>query len=74
MDQLIIKYQSLSPQRRKEVEDFVDFILSKEKSEMKFDVKIWQEKIKQLPQWSEEDLEVFEKNTKAFQNWKPEEW
>ena len=70
----MMKYKSLSPAKQKEVEDFVDFIASRENAKEDFNMKAWQTKIKTLPAWTETDLKVFEENSKAMTHWNPSEW
>ncbi len=74
MNELIAKYSALSPQGQQEVDDFLDFILSKNKDIKSFDMKAWKEKIKGVSVWSEEDLKGFDENGQLFNQWKTEEW
>ena len=74
MNELLVKYNALSPEVQQEVNDFLDFMLSKYKDKKPFDIKAWKEKIKGIPAWSEEDLKIFEENSKLFGQWKTEEW
>lgn len=74
MNELLVKYNTLSPEVQQEVNDFLDFMLSKYKDKKPFDMKAWKEKIKGVSVWSEEDLKVFEENSKLFGQWKTEEW
>src|SRR5690606_25006838 len=66
MNELLIKYNALSPEIQREVDDFLDFLLSKYKDKKNFDMKSWKEKIKGVSVWSEEDVKVFEENSKLF--------
>lgn len=74
MNELLIKYNSLSPEMQREVDDFLDFMLLKSKDKKAFDMKSWKEKIKGISVWSEEDIEVFEENSKLLNQWNTEEW
>jgi hypothetical protein len=74
MHELLTKYNTLSPQGKQEVNDFLDFMLSKYQDKKPFDIKAWKEKIKEVSVWSEEDVKVFEENSKIFNQWKTEEW
>lgn len=72
MSDLILKYNSLSKTAQKEVDDFLDFLLSKQKSQKtNLDYKI---KIHAVSTWSDSDLAVFRKNQKLFNKWRIEEW
>lgn len=74
MHELLTKYNALSPQGKQEVNDFLDFMLSKYQDKKPFDIKAWKEKIKEVSVWTEEDVKVFEENSKIFNQWKTEEW
>lgn len=73
MSEVQLKYQKLDPFAQKEVDDFIDFLLSK-KNERKVDMKSYQEKLLTVSTWSEDDIKVFEENAKLFNNWTIEEW
>ena len=78
MNDLLVKYNTLSPEGQQEgqqeVNDFLDFMLSKYKDKKLFKMQSWKEKIKTVSVWSEEDVKVFEENSKLFNQWKAEEW
>lgn len=74
MNELLIKYNTLSPDIQKEVNDFLDFMLSKYKGKSVFDMKGWKAKIKNVSTWTEEDSKLFEENRQQFNQWKSEEW
>lgn len=74
MDDLITKYNRLSPDIQKEVNDFLDFMLSKHKDKSVFDLKNWKAKIKNISTWTEEEVKIFEENRRQFNQWKSEEW
>ena len=74
MDELFRKYKALSPQGQQEVNDFLDFILSRHPKKKVFDTKAWKEKVQEVSVWSEADIQVLEENSKLFSQWKPEEW
>lgn len=73
INELLTKYNKLSPDGQQKVNDFLDFLISKHKAQKPFDMKIWKEKIKEVSVWSEEDVKAFEKNDKLFNQWKTEE-
>ena len=74
MNELLAKYNTLSPQGQQEVNDFLDFILSKYQNKLSFDMKAWKEKIKSVSTWPEEDIKAFDENNQLFNQWKTEEW
>ena len=49
MDDIMLKYETLSPDIQKEVNDFLDFMLLKYKGERVFDMKSWKAKSKISP-------------------------
>ena len=74
MNDLLLKYNALSPDIQKEVNDFLDFMLAKYKGKSGFDMKSWKTKIKNVSTWTEEDVKAFEDNRQQFNRWKSEEW
>lgn len=74
MNNLLAKYQTLSPDVQREVNDFLEFVLAKYKDKKLFNMKAWKKKIKKVSTWSDEDLLVFEDNSKLFSQWKAKKW
>ena len=74
MNDILTKYNTLSPDLQKEVNDFLDFMLSKYKGKKGFDIKAWKKKIRNISIWADEDLKAFEEGRQRFNKWKPEEW
>lgn len=74
MNDILIKYNTLSPDIQKEVNDFLDFMLSKYNGKKIFDIKSWKNKIKNVSTWTDEDIKVFEEGRQQFNQWKTEEW
>lgn len=74
MNNLLAKYQTLSPDVQREVNDFLEFVLAKYKDKRLFNMKAWKKKIKKVSTWSDEDLLVFEDNSKLFSQWKAKKW
>ena len=71
---ILTKYQSLSPEAKKQAEVFLDFMLSNQKVSKSFNMTEWKDKIKEIPEWSEEDIAVFEENRKLFNQWSASSW
>lgn len=74
MSELLAKYRTLTPETQRQVDDFIDFMLAKDRAKKPFDMKAWKEKIKSVSVWSEEDIAIFEENRKLFNQWKSPEW
>ena len=61
MEEILSKYNLLDQTARKEVLDFVDFLLSKKRIERK-PLSAYKKKIQSVSTWSDEELKVFDKN------------
>lgn len=67
MTDLILKYRLLNKTAQQEVNDFLDFLLSKQKvKKSNMDYKI---KIRAVSTWSDSDLAVFKNNQSLFNQW-----
>lgn len=72
MTDIILKYNLLNKNAQREVNDFLDFLLSKQKSQKtNMDYKI---KINAVSTWSDSELAVFKNNQSLFNQWRIEEW
>jgi hypothetical protein len=72
MSDLVVKYSLLNKTAQQEVNDFLDFLLSKQKSQKtNMDYKL---KINAVSTWSDSDLAVFMNNQSVFNQWRIEEW
>ena len=74
MSDIIIKYNRLSKTARKEVNDFMDFLLSKQKSNSPNLLTKYKNKILNVSKWTNSDLKIFEENQKLLNQWKSQEW
>lgn len=74
MSDIIIKYNRLSKTARKEVNDFMDFLLSKQKSNSPNLLTTYKNKILNVSKWTNSDLKIFEENQKLLNQWKSQEW
>ncbi len=71
----ILKYELLNASEKKEVGDFIDFLFSKKKRQVKHkSVSDYKKKILSVSTWSEEDVKIFEENRIKLNQWKPETW
>ncbi len=71
---LELKYHLLDNLEKKEVMDFIDFLLHKRNQGKKHIVTDYQKRILSVSVWSDEDTKQFEENNQLFQQWKPTEW
>ena len=74
MNDIALKYRLLDKNGRKEVNDFMDFLLSRRKINKSKQIKSYKKRILTVSTWTDEDLKVFKKNAESFNNWKIEEW
>lgn len=72
MTDLVLKYNALNKTAQKQVNDFMDFLLSKRKN---YKSKVnYKSRILSVSTWSDSDLEIFRKNQILFNSWQIEEW
>ena len=69
MNELLIKYQSLDTLLQKQVLDFIDYLVSVKKTVKPKEMSNYKKKILNVSTWSEEDINVFNENTKHFKQW-----
>ena len=74
MSAIVVKYNRLDKTARQELNDFMDFLLSKQKKDQPILLTTYKNKILNVSVWSDSDLKVFDKNEKLFNNWKVQEW
>jgi hypothetical protein len=74
MTDLISKYKLLNNSAKQELNDFMDFLLSKQKVEKRSSLSKYKRKILSVSSWSDSDLMIFEKNQSLFNQWNVEEW
>ena len=69
---IVLKYNMLDENARKQLNDFMDFLLSKnKKSEPDFSE--YYDRIQTVSQWSEADVKYLREIENNY-NWKVEEW
>ena len=74
MTDLLSKYKLLDNSEKKEVNDFLDFLLHKQKMKPNSSLSNYKKKILKVSTWSDADFMVFKKNQSLFNQWKVEEW
>lgn len=74
MNNTILKYDLLNSFEKKEVNDFIDFLFSKKKSDKTTELSDYKNKILSVSTWSEDDIKVFEETSKQFNQWQPPTW
>lgn len=75
MTDIVLKYSLLKKSGRKEVNDFLDFLLQKQKEKKGNPLSSYKKKILGVTTWSDSDIESFQVNQKLFNSsWRPEKW
>jgi len=74
MSELIVKYNSLNKTARQEVNDFMDFLLSKQKANNPTFLSTYKNKIIKVSTWTDSDLKIFDQNQELFNQWRVKEW
>lgn len=74
MTDLILKYNLLDPSGRKEVLDFMDFLLAKENKSNRPVKTAYKKRILKVSVWSDTDIEFMIQNQQKLNQWKAQEW
>ena len=75
MADIVLKYSLLNTSARKQVNDFLDFLLQKQREKRGNSLSSYKKKILGVTTWSDSDLEAFQVNQKLFNSsWRPEKW
>ena len=74
MSEIVLKYNRLNKTARQELNDFMDFLLSKQKRDKPFFLPTYKKKILNVSVWSDSDLQIFDENQKLFNQWRVLEW
>ncbi len=74
MSDIVVKYNRLNKIARQEVNDFMDFLLSRQKTNKTNFLTPYKNKILNVSDWSDSDLKIFEENQKLFNQLRVQEW
>jgi hypothetical protein len=74
MTDLVAKYNLLDKSSKKEVTDFIDFLLSKKGSPQKKGLSDYKKKILKVSAWSDSDIDLLIQNQLKFNQWKVQKW
>ncbi|HYX08458.1 MAG TPA: hypothetical protein VE912_17135 [Bacteroidales bacterium] len=74
MNNISIKYNLLSSKNKKEINDFMDFLLNRQLKKNSTSMAGYKKKILSVSTWSENDIQIFNENKNMFNAWKIEEW
>ncbi len=73
MSELILKYNLLNTAAQQQVQDFIDFLLTKNKQQPK-NQQNYKQKILQVSVWDDADLQYLEAAQKTMTQWTMQEW
>ena len=73
MNELLLKYNQLDEVSKLSAMDFINFLFEK-KVKTSTDLTEYKKKILNVSQWSEEDIDEFEKNKDYLNNWTISQW
>lgn len=74
MTHLLLKYNLLDAASKREVLDFIDFLLTKETKHNKSIKTDYKKKILKVSVWNNSDIDLIIQNQQKFNQWKPQEW
>jgi hypothetical protein len=74
MTDLILKYNLLDPMAKKEVLDFMDFLLTKEIKSKRPIKTEYKKKILKVSVWNDSDIDFMIQNQQKLNQWKAQEW
>ena len=75
-ESILNKFELLDNERQKQLLNFLDFLLSQQKSKQveAFNYDAYRNQILAIGEWSDEDVSVIEGVTKEINNWQVQEW
>ena len=74
MTDLALKYNLLDTSAKREVLDFMDFLLTKETKLKKSAKSEYKKKILKVSVWSDSDIDLMIQNQQKFNQWKAQDW
>lgn len=74
MTDISLKFNLLDNSSRREVLDFMDYLLYKKPKAIKNTTSEYKKKILKVSVWSDKDIELMSNNQQKFNEWKVQEW
>lgn len=70
------KFELLDAEGQKQLLDFLDFLLlkQKEKHSLEFNYQVYRDQILSIGNWTDQDVELIEKASTHFNQWQVQEW
>jgi hypothetical protein len=69
MNEVLLKYEALDTFLQKQALEFMDYLLSMKNKVKPVNMSDYKQKILKVSTWPEEDIEIFNKNRKLFNQW-----
>ena len=69
MNTLVLKYNLLDSISKKEVKDFLDFLLSRKKENVKSEMTEYRKNLLQVSTWNKKDISLLSNNDNIFNKW-----
>ncbi|MBN2836895.1 MAG: hypothetical protein JXR48_18210 [Candidatus Delongbacteria bacterium] len=74
MSDMSLKYRLLDRSAKEEVNDFINFLFSRQLNKKSSSISGYKKKILSVSVWKDSDLEIFKDNQKLFSSWAIQEW
>jgi hypothetical protein len=74
MSDMSSKYRLLDRSAKEEVNDFINFLFSRQSLKKTLSISGYKKKILSVSVWKDSDLEIFKENQKLFNSWAIQEW
>ena len=74
MNDMSLKYRLLDRSAKEEVNDFINFLFSRQSNKKSLSIAGYKKKILSVSIWKDSDLEIFKENQKLFNSWAIQEW
>ena len=74
MTDIALKYNLLDDTAKKEVLDFVDFLLNKKGNLKESDSSDYKKRVLQVSKWEETDIDLLIKNQQKLNQWNVQKW
>lgn len=74
MSDMSLKYRLLDRSAKEEVNDFINFLFSRQLNKKSSSISGYKKKILSVSVWKDSDLEIFKENQKLFSSWAIQEW
>lgn len=74
MSDMSLKYRLLDRSAKEEVNDFINFLFSRQSRKKSLSISGYKKKILSVSVWKDSDLKIFKENQKLFNSWAIQEW